>query len=55
MCDDLLCIKENTFTEVKLKNAVPELRLFKKADKYTAILYDIHHFKDLVKLLEVLD
>lgn len=55
MCDDLLCIKENTFTEVKLKNAVAELRLFKKWNKYTAILYDIHHFKDLVKLLEVLD
>jgi len=55
MCDDLLCIKENTFTEVKLKKAVPELRLFKKWEKYTAILYDIHHFKDLVKLLEVLD
>lgn len=55
MCDDLLCIKENTFTEVKLKNTVPELRLFKKWNKYTAILYDIHHFKDLVKLLEVLD
>ncbi len=55
MCDDLLCIKENTFTEVKLKNAVPELRLFKKQKKFTAILYDIHRFQDLVKLLEVLD
>lgn len=55
MCDDLLCIKENTFTEVKLKNTAPELRLFKKNNKYTTILYDIHHFKDLVKLLEVLD
>lgn len=54
MCDDLLCIKENTFTEVTLKNAVPELRLFKKWDKYTAILYDIHYFTNLVKLLEVL-
>jgi hypothetical protein len=64
----LLCIKENTFTEIKLKKSVPELKLFKKWDnvnsegrestlgyKYTAILYDIHHFKDLVKLLEVLD
>ncbi len=55
MCDDLLCIKENTFNEVKLKNSVPELRLFKKWDKYTTILYDIHHFKSLLNLLEVLD
>jgi hypothetical protein len=30
MCDDLLCIKENTFTEIKLKKSVPELKLFKK-------------------------
>jgi uncharacterized protein with ParB-like and HNH nuclease domain len=43
------------YTEIKLKKAVPELRLFKKKGKYTAILYYIHHFKDLVKLLEVLD
>ncbi len=55
MCDDLLCIKENTFTKVKLKNTIPELKLFKKNNKYTAILYDIHYFKDLMKLLKIID
>ncbi len=55
MCDDLLCIKENTFSEVTLKDWKPELKLFKSWNKYTAILYDIHYFTDLLKLLQVLD
>ncbi|MBS9784398.1 site-specific DNA-methyltransferase [Candidatus Gracilibacteria bacterium] len=55
MCDDLLCIKENTFNEVLLKNAIPELKLYKKGKKYTAILYENHYFENLQKLLKVLD
>ncbi len=55
MCDDLLCIKENTFNEVLLKNAIPELKLYKKWKKYTAILYENHYFENLQKLLKVLD
>jgi len=61
MCDDLLCIKENTFCAIPLPlgearwGLTSYLKLFKNKNKYTAILYDIHHFEDLRKLLEILD
>lgn len=55
MCDDLLCIKENTFEIVKLKNQIPELKLYKNNSNYTVILYDIFHFEDLLKLVQTLN
>lgn len=55
LCDDLLCIKENTFEEVETKKKSDYLKLFKKQDRYTVILYDIHHFDELLNLLETTD
>lgn len=73
MCDDLLCIKENTFEKVKLnfndknpnispflKGSPKEwgegfLKLYKNNSNYTVILYDIFHFEDLLKLVQILN
>ena len=76
LCDELLCIKENTFEEIKLKwsatSFLPlgenwmreaeenwenwwELKLYKNSQKYMAILYDIHHFEECIKLLRTLE
>lgn len=86
MCDDLLCIKENTFEKIviplaPLKQGGIEkenllkapilgvggnkdhdeeenlnfLKFYKSSQKITAILYDIHHFVDLIEILKNLD
>ena len=71
LCDDLLCIKENTFEKIKLKtqtliptNTINKevsdrtgdfLKLYKNNSNFTVILYDIHHFNDLLKLLNILE
>jgi adenine-specific DNA-methyltransferase len=55
LCDDLLCVKESTFEEVKIKGTGDYLKIFNKQDKYTAILYDIHHFDALLNFLENTD
>ena len=47
-CDDLLCIKENTFTKVNFWEEIPELKIFKNKNNFTVILYDI----DLFELLK---
>ena len=52
MCDDLLCVKENTFTKVELEKNIPEIKLLKKQNKFTAILYDVHFFDDLKDILK---
>ena len=52
MCDDLLCVKENTFTKVDLERNIPEIKLLKKENKFTAILYDVHFFDDLKDILK---
>jgi len=55
LCDDLLCIKEDTFDEVKTKKGSEYLKIFKKQNKCTAILYDIHHFDKLLHFLGTTD
>ncbi len=55
LCDELLCIKENTFEEVKLKQSSDALKLFTNSGKSLVILYDIHHFDACVKLLRTLE
>lgn len=55
LCDELLCIKENTFEEVKLKGQSDELKLYKSSLRNMVILYDIHHFDACTKLLKTLE
>lgn len=71
MCDDLLCIKENTFEKMTPPLIPPQVRgatsdsevggakdflkFYKNSQKITAILYDIHHFIDLIEILKNLD
>lgn len=47
---DMLCIKEDTYEEVKTKNK--HFRIFKRGKKYTGIIYDymeIDAFKEFIK------
>ena len=62
MCDDLLCVKENTFTKIPLSPSPDRrelgwglIKLFKKQNKFTTILYDVHFFDDLKEILKDLD
>ncbi|MBB1554044.1 hypothetical protein HG442_001390 [Candidatus Gracilibacteria bacterium] len=54
-CDDLLCIKENTFTKVNLGEEIPELKIFKNKNNFTVILYDIFYFEKLVDALKIME
>lgn len=57
MCDDLLCIKENTFEKeiISEKWVDAFLKLYKNNSNYMVILYDIFHFQNLLQLLEKLN
>ena len=54
-CDDLLCIKENTFTKVNFWEEIPELKIFKNKNNFTVILYDIFYLKKLITLLKLME
>jgi len=50
---DMLCIKEDTFDEIKTRNKY--FRIFKSGSKYTGIIYDyleIDAFKEFVNRIE---
>ncbi len=54
-CNDLLCIKENTFTQVKLSKEIPWIFMYKNASSYTIIAYEhifLDEIKDLCKILD---
>ena len=55
MCDDLLCIKENTFSEFDFDKNIDELKVFRRKDKYAIILYDMYYFNDLLEIIEKLN
>lgn len=52
-CSELLCLKENIWEEVKQKN--DKIKLFKRDDKYLAILYDMFYFDEFKEVLNNLD
>ena len=52
-CSELLCLKENIWKEVKQKNE--KIKLYKRNDKYLAILYDMFYFDEFKKILSSLD
>lgn len=52
-CDDLLCIKENTFTKIPLGEDIPTLRVFGRKNLFTVILYDINLFETLKEKLRL--
>ena len=53
LCDDLLCIKENTFTKIPLGEDIPKLRVFGRKNRFTVILYDINLFETLKEKLRL--
>jgi hypothetical protein len=46
-CSELLCLKENIWEEVELKEVeeknIEKIKIFEKEDKYLAILYDMFY------------
>ncbi len=49
----MLCIKEDTYDEIKIKNK--HFRIFKKGKKYTGTIYDymeIYEFKKFIKKID---
>ena len=48
-CDDLLCIKEDTYEVMGATKMSDYFRLYRKGDHITAILYDAFHFEDLIE------
>lgn len=52
-CTELLCLKENIWEEVKQKN--DKIKIFKRNDKYLAVLYDMFYFDEFKKILFNLD
>ena len=55
LCDELLCIKEDTFNEYKSDLLSDKLRCYVKNNHYTVILYDIREIEKLQQLLSILD
>lgn len=55
LCDELLCIKEDTFNEYKSELLSDKLKCYQKNDHYTVILYDIREVEKLQQLLSTLD
>lgn len=50
---DMLCIKEDTYDEIKTKNK--HFKIFKRGNKYTGIIYDymeIEAFKEFIKKID---
>lgn len=54
-CDDLLCIKENTFTKVNFWEEIQELKIFKNKNNFTVILYEIFYFRKLTHILKLME
>jgi hypothetical protein len=52
-CSELLCLKENIWEEINQNNN--KIKLFKRNDKYLAILYDMFYFNEFKKVLSSLD
>ena len=55
LCDELLCIKEDTFNEHKSEFLSDKLKCYQKNNHYTVILYDIREIEKLQQLLSTLD
>ena len=55
LCDELLCIKEDTFNEYKSELLSDKLKCYQKNNHYTVILYDIREIWKLQQLLSTLD
>ncbi len=55
LCDELLCIKEDTFNEYKSESLSNKLKCYQKNNHYTVILYDIREIEKLQQLLSTLD
>jgi hypothetical protein len=55
LCDELLCIKEDTFNEYKSEFLSNKLKCYQKDNHYTVILYDIREIEKLQQLLSTLD
>lgn len=51
LCDELLCIKEDTFYEYKSVFLSDKLKCYHKNNHYTVILYDIREMEKLQNLL----
>jgi len=52
-CSELLCLKENIWNEIEQKN--DKIKLFKRNDKYLAILFDMFYFEEFKNILSELD
>lgn len=55
LCDELLCIKEDTFNEYKSELLSDKLKCYQKNNHYTVILYDIREIGKLQQLLSTLN
>ncbi len=55
LCDELLCIKEDTFNEYKSELLSNKLKCYQKNNHYTVILYDIREIEKLQQLLSILN
>ena len=55
LCDELLCIKEDTFNEYKAELLSDKLKCYQKNNHYTVILYDIREIEKLQQLLSTLN
>ena len=51
LCDELLCIKEDTFTVLNSDYCSDQLRCYYKSDHYTVILYDLWQMDKLQQLI----
>lgn len=52
-CDDLLCIRENTFTKVSFGEEIEEIKIFHNKNHFTVILYDMLYFAKAKEILEL--
>lgn len=55
LCDELLCIKEDTFTVLDSDFCSDQLKCYYKKDHYTVILYDLWQMDKLQQLIAGLD
>ncbi|MBF0931804.1 MAG: site-specific DNA-methyltransferase, partial [candidate division SR1 bacterium] len=51
LCDELLCIKEDTFIALNSDYCSDQLRCYYKSDHYTVILYDLWQMDKLQQLI----
>lgn len=52
-CSELLCLKENIWEEINQTNE--KIKIFKRHDKYLAILYDMFYFDEFKEKLKTLE